>query len=437
MSDIRRSELCDVWLKADPGVRNSVVLKYAEKEIGAERFTLNYKQTVIRFSSQLQQKWKNSKRNKARFQANNRTWLSEQVFSHSHTSRKVQSKKPFDKLSIRSKRRRVAELRQDRSASELSFAAQMSARSEGNEDAAKLLSEVMQSTPTRPTRMRKVWKSQNISPSKRARKLSDEEALRFYVEGNFSKSLWISMRQNNKICNVLQIYPSYPALMKAREKCIPPKQYISVSETTAEVKLQALLDHTANQLVVLQDEVLITISDAELMDLELISKWGFDGSSGQSNYKQCTENKNFDDSSIFITSLVPIQMRVKACPSKIVWHNIRSSSTRFCRPVRIRFAKETKELTLQEKKNVDDQISQLIPTSTQNSEMRKINISHTLVCSMVDGKVCAAISELSCQRCYICGATPKEFENINKMQKKQLSKQMLQFAMSPLHCLIR
>ncbi|CAB3250240.1 unnamed protein product [Arctia plantaginis] len=41
--------------------------------------------------------------------------------------------------------------------------------------------------------------------------------------------------------------------------------------------------------------------------LKLISKWGFDGASNQSRYKQKIEGEQ-DDSSIFMTSLVPLKL---------------------------------------------------------------------------------------------------------------------------------
>ena len=350
MFKLLRSELCDVWLQSKPDKRNNSVLEYVRKQTGGDDINPKHKRAVIRFCSNLQQRWLCCNRKRARLYTRFETWLSKQVFPESRPPRTIKSKKDFNELTLRNKRRRVVDIRQRRSASELSFAAQMNAHSEGKEDAAKLLAEAMQSTATWSTRIRKAWKAQEMVQTKHVRKLTEEEALCFYIEGFFSKSLWIRMRQNNKICNVLQIYPSYSVLMKAREKCIPSKEYISISESTSEVTLQALLDHTDEKLVALQDAVLLEISDAELMDLELISKWGFDGSSDQSNYKQGCTDKNLDDSSIFVTSLVPVQMRVRSCPSKIIWQNIRSSSTRFCRPIRIQFAKETKELTLSENK---------------------------------------------------------------------------------------
>lgn len=432
-----RSELSGIWLDSDPSERNKKVLECVLKKSGAVKLTKEHKMDVLRFCSSLKQKWKQCKRTNAIFWSRNETWLSGQVLSWPFPSRDVNEKKAFNALSVRSKRRRVASIREGRSASELSFAAQMNARSEGNEDSAKLLTEAMQSTPTRSKRIREAWKTQNVSPAKLPRKLSEEEALCFYIDGNFSKSLWVRTRQNNKICNILQIYPSYSVLMKAREKCIPSEEFISVTESTSEVKLQALLDHTAKRLVVLQDEALLTIPETELIDLELISKWGFDGSSGQSNYKQGSADKQFDDSSIFITSLVPIQIRVKSCPSKVVWQNLRSSSTRFCRPIRMQFAKESQELIRNEKRHVDEQIALLNSTTTQNSAFTEIRISHSLICSMVDGKVCSAISELSCQKCYVCGASPKEFNDVDKVQQKAANKEMFDFGLSPLHCHIR
>lgn len=44
----------------------------------------------------------------------------------------------------------------------------------------------------------------------------------------------------------------------------------------------------------------------ENQTLILVSKWGFDGTSGQSQYKQKFSNTDSTDSNIFLSSLVPI-----------------------------------------------------------------------------------------------------------------------------------
>lgn len=56
---------------------------------------------------------------------------------------------------------------------------------------------------------------------------------------------------------------------------------------------------------------------------------------------------------------------------------------------------------------------------------------------MVDGKVCSALSQYdSTQRCYICGATPKEM-NRDSFVTRNIDEDMYSFGISPLHWWIR
>ena len=48
-----------------------------------------------------------------------------------------------------------------------------------------------------------------------------------------------------------------------------------------------------------------------MLNCELVSKWGLDGSSGHSEYKQKSTTGTLDDSSIFCTTLVPLQLKFK------------------------------------------------------------------------------------------------------------------------------
>lgn len=73
--------------------------------------------------------------------------------------------------------------------------------------------------------------------------------------------------------------------------------------------------------------------DQPSQKLHMITKWGFDGASSQSQYKQKFEDKDADDSSIFMTSLVPIVLHAEDEPTDIYWQNMKPSSTRLCRPV--------------------------------------------------------------------------------------------------------
>lgn len=87
----------------------------------------------------------------------------------------------------------------------------------------------------------------------------------------------------------------------------------------------------------------------------MISEWGFDGASAQSRYKQKFVESDCDDSSIFLTSLVPIVIHVEKHPEKTYWENIKTSSTTLCRPLRLEFIRESEEHTLQIKREIDEE----------------------------------------------------------------------------------
>lgn len=57
---------------------------------------------------------------------------------------------------------------------------------------------------------------------------------------------------------------------------------------------------------------------------------------------------------------------------------------------------------------------------------------------MVDGKVCNALTETtSTQKCYLCGATSKDFNNIEAMIQRPVHVDNLRFGLSILHGWIR
>lgn len=72
--------------------------------------------------------------------------------------------------------------------------------------------------------------------------------------------------------------------------------------------MQALLNHTVERLLLLQNEVIVTLDKSKLSKLCLYTKWGFDGSSGHSLYKQAFHGAEASDSSVFMTSIVPVKL---------------------------------------------------------------------------------------------------------------------------------
>lgn len=98
------------------------------------------------------------------------------------------------------------------------------------------------------------------------------------------------------------------------------------------------------------------MEDAELDNQKLYTKWGFDGSSGHSTYKQGFHGVEASDSACSITSIVPLRL---TSGTKIIWQNPRPGSKRYCRPVKIEFIKESTTVSKAEKARVDNEMESL------------------------------------------------------------------------------
>lgn len=122
----------------------------------------------------------------------------------------------------------------------------------------------------------------------------------------------------------------------------------------------------------------------------------------------------------------------------IIWNSPAApSSTKYCRPVKFIFTKETRDVISREVKYVQDQISDLQPTTIQTEKLN-FKVESTPILCMIDGKVCNALSAYtSSQKCYICGASPKEMNNLSALSERQVDESMLAFGISPLHSWIR
>ena len=168
-----------------------------------------------------------------------------------------------------SKKGKVLPIAQNYSKEELIFAAETSLRL------------VSQTSPKRATRIKKKWKSHTIHYIK----YTPEEALALFVDGNFTKHTYILMQSGVKMRNA-DIYPSYDGILKAKKECCPRVESITISETSAEITVRALVDHTITRLATVQEKVLSQKIDDLSDGLTIIFKWGCDESSGHSAYKQ-------------------------------------------------------------------------------------------------------------------------------------------------------
>src|ERR1700712_4702935 len=217
--------------------------------------------------------------------------------------------------------------------------------------------------------------------------------------------------------------------LKKKKTCYPDSDSFTVTESLAEVDLQILLNHTAERLLLFLEEVIKTLTESERKNMKLSTKWGCDGSQ-QTQFNQKFEDDTHSDASIFQCSMVPLQLTC-GVNKKVIWQNSTPSSPRFCRPIRIRFIKETADVIAEEIAYMENKIAGLNSTKLQD-----IAVEHVMMLTMVDGKVCnAATTTKSTMRCYICGATSKKF---NDLDRQCVDKQSTyKFGLSILHARIR
>lgn len=122
-----------------------------------------------------------------------------------------------------------------------------------------------------------------------------------------------------------------------------------------------------------------------------------------------------------------------------VWLNPSPQSYRFCRPLRIQYRKETSELVLQEKANVENEIKSLSPATTSTSDKKNISATTNFVLCLIDGKIVNIISHTnSSLKCPICKQPASKFNNLQIMLKTPImDKENLMHGISPLHAWIR
>lgn len=243
--------------------------------------------------------------------------------------------------------------------------------------------------------------------------LSDDQALALFLQANLTKFQYEMIRQVTKNYRC-RIFPNYKNIMIAKKKCYPDN--LSVTETSATVPLQDLLDHTSKR--ILETKPADELEKFNNQVLTLTTKWGFDGASCQNEFAQkfSTGNDWNDD---------------------LIWNNSRPSSTRLCRPLRFSYEKETLDLARAEKNRVEDEQRKLEATKVV-IDTNVIFIRHLLVMTMLDGKVAQAITNTkSASACFICGALPSEMNDLTKLRLKPLNDDALKFGISPLHARIK
>ncbi|XP_065680976.1 uncharacterized protein LOC124817909 [Hydra vulgaris] len=230
---------------------------------------------LIAFLKNLKTRWNDVSRKAAAFEKKYANWLDTDFISSAYvppatptivTTPFGRPTLNFDESSLRSKYRKVAEMDQY-SASQLLFATKVKFRKDNQPKKAKLAEKLLVDT---------------ISPSY----MSSDEALALILDCNLTKTSYQLMKNkaDEKECS---LYPAYNNVRMAKDRCYPKN--ICVTDYTASVPLQDLLDHTTTRLLETQTGV---VNANEYNRVTLIYKAGFDGSSGHSIYKKtCNDNE--------------------------------------------------------------------------------------------------------------------------------------------------
>ena len=328
-------------------------------------------------------------------------------------------RKLFTDCSMSTKRRKTEEIRTSFSTDELSHATAMKLRFDGDEAAAKLVTECTDTTPTRSQKIFNKWKME----SKNQTHMTPEEAIALFISENLSKKSYKAIREAALRLSH-DLYPCYYRLLEAKKKFYPSQ--IIITSTKSEVLMQSILNKTTESIV---KSLRI---EPEHESFISTCKWGFDGSSGYSSYKYISQNQIEEGtSSVFLTSFVPIKLSTQST-NKTIWKNPSPSSSQYCRPIKIEWIRETREVSLREETYMNNQIRNL---QQYSSDIGPVRFQMDL--TMIDGKICNAISNSSSMRCYICGATSSQLNNIDKIRTYISNPENYRFGLSPLHAYIR
>lgn len=182
---------------------------------------------------------------------------------------------------------------------------------------------------------------------------------------------------------------------------------IVADNKSAIVGLSNLLHNTASRLIANFSERDLDVCNTS--ELSLIYKWGCDGSSGFSEYKQPNESgTNF--STVLMASLVPLRLRLyNNMPSSStnsvqdIWINKTPGSKFLCRPIRFEYIRENKETTQNLIDGIKCEIANMAPLEIHISG-RIITVSFEPCLTMVDGKVANVITDTKSNwNCNICG----------------------------------
>lgn len=392
-------------------------------------------------TSSCNQKWTKAQRKPDRFESLYSNWLNgefkvplnscststSEISGLNTSGDRGRPTKPYDECSENTKKRKNMELLQEYGMGHVRNAYVQGLRSMGENDEASIVSIIRNKEKDE----KKAILQTIISPDS-ALSFTKEEALSMCIETDLTKAQYGYLRKRLVDKNLSSVLPSYQILSEAKKACYPPASSITVTNISAKINLQDLLDHTVCRIIKIKS------GSTNYNRLKLFTKWGCDGSSGQSEYKQILpeENEQISDANLFIVSLVPLRL-VDEETSTVIWQNPTCSSVRYCRPISLEFAKETPEKTTAVVSEIEAKINQLISTLVSIDD-KVIEVKHELFMTMIDGKVAQVLTNTSSSAtCTVCGATPRQMNDLLKVTSRVENEDAFKYGLSTLHAWIR
>lgn len=371
----------------------NAIISYIREIIGdkwttmEDKFNIELRNRIKGFITTINKKWSSADRNVKTFQLKNKIQLSlnfnifgdiEIVPQPSSSTGRGRPKKLFIESSERSQRRKLKNLAPGSTTPEIVYATCRRLHMSGKRTAATIIKGATSSSPNTISRVKKAYKTEQ-----KIEKYTAEESLAILIDNKMSVKQYKNIRLAAKEKKA-NIFAPYDYVLNAKKDCYP--RNIHITETSCKVPLQDLLDHTIIRIIKIPN---INIPINIFKNIELVCKWGCDGSSGYSQYKQTfSESSNRTDYDLFMFSMVPLPLRfTDECGDKhIIWKNPRYSSTWFCRPIKFEFKKESIISTQEEVEAVKSEIINLHPTIYMRGT-EEIKIKHTMIFSMIDRKV--------------------------------------------------
>lgn len=405
-STISYSAIFDIWIDSNKDIDVVVGVISTNFNEMSDLIIKKFRDFLIKyFIPKLKSKWNKSGRIKSKFLADNEEWLAQlyticeetlddEQPSTSHSVKRGRPVKAFEESQERSKRSKI--------------------------------SQFCESFPKDLI----VSAAKKYEKSEQFKSFTPEKALSLIIDASLSRHQYDVLRSSAKEIGC-DIYPHYSKILEVKKKCYPAN--IKVDESFSSVGLQELLDHTVSR--IFQTKTKSEIDEIP-NELNLISKWGCDGSSGHSEYHQRFTDENVSDKNMFLTSLVPLKL-TDLYNDFYFWKNSEPSSTRLCRPMKFEFVKETADVINNEVNRVNTEIQNLKTTEFEMFN-KKFAISHSLTMTMIDGKVATTVSKnCSMAVCFICGAKPTQMNNLDAVILRTNSAEALKFGISPLHARIK